>query len=129
MRYYLLLAILSMCGLSVQAQARLTIKNNSQRQMTVKVMQGYGKGTLHETVVIKAYGEVTVRFYSSGTYFTKTKAVLAGKEPIYQKGKSFQVTNDETGYSVLTITYSIKESAVPQVLGGTQISKTEFDQN
>lgn len=115
---------------SANAQARLTIENNSQRTMTVKVMKGYsGKGTLHKTVTISSYDSKTIYFYESGYYFTKTKAVLNGKEPIYQKGQPFQVTNDETGYSVMTLTFTIKESAVPQVTGGKRISKAEFDQD
>ena len=114
---------------STQAQATLTIQNNSQRNMTVKVMRGTTQGSLHKMVTIAPFGSATVNFYETGNYFTKTKAVLAGKDPIYQKGKYFHVTNDDTGYSVLTITYTIKESAVPQATGGTPISKTEFDQN
>ena len=55
--------------------------------------------------------------------------MLKGKDPVYQKGRPFQVTNDENGYSVLTLTFSIRESTVPQVAGGKQISKLEFDQN
>ncbi len=112
------------------AQARLTIENNSMRTMTVKVMQGYsGKGTLHETVTIGAYGSKTVYFSNSGYYFTKTKAVLQGKDPVYRKGQPFEVTNNSSGYSVMTLTFSIKESSVPQATGGKQISKTEFEQN
>jgi hypothetical protein len=114
----------------VSAQARLTIENNSTRNMTVKVMQGYsGKGTLHETVTIGAYSSETVYFSESDYYFTKTKAVLKGKDPVYRKGQPFEVTNNSSGYSVMTLTFSIKESTVPQATGGKQISKTEFDQN
>jgi hypothetical protein len=122
--------ILLLLSLTVHAQARLTIENNSKRSMTIKVMKGYsGKGTLHETATIEAYSSQTIYFAESGSYFTKTKAILKGKEPVYQKGKPFDVTNDYSGYSILTIKFSIKESNVPQVTGGKQISKTEFDQN
>ncbi|WP_312195258.1 hypothetical protein [Epilithonimonas vandammei] len=113
----------------VKAQARLTVENNSQRSMTVKVMKGTGKGTLHKTVTISSFGSETIYFSESGQYFTKTKAVLKGKDPVYQKGQPFQVTNDETGYSVMTLTFSITESSIPQITGGKQISKSEFDQN
>lgn len=113
----------------LQAQARLTVENNSQRSMTVKVMKGSGKGTLHKTVTISSYGRETVYFSESGQYFTKTKAILKGKEPVYQKGQPFQVTNNQRGYSIMTLTFSIKESSVPQLSGGIQISKSEFDQN
>lgn len=112
----------------LQAQAKLTIENNSQRTMTVKVMKGVRKGVLHKKVIIQSYGRETIYFSQSGYYFTKTKAVLNGKEPVYEKGKGFQVTNDATGYSVMTLTFSIKETAVPQV-NGERISKSEFDQD
>jgi hypothetical protein len=126
----LIIAFLSFVSNTLSAQARLTIENNSMRSMTVKVMQGYsGKGTLHETVTISAYSSETVYFSNSGYYFTKTKAVLKGKEPVYRKGQPFEVTNNSSGYSVMTLTFSIKESSVPQATGGRQISKSEFDQN
>lgn len=113
----------------VKAQARLTVENNSQRSMTVKVMKGTEVGTLHEIVSIGAFDSKTIYFSESGNYFTKTKAVLGNKPPVYQKGKPFQVTNNDRGYSVMTLTFSIKESAVPQIMGGKQISKSEFDKN
>lgn len=114
----------------LSAQARLTIENNSQRSMTIKVMEGYSEdSSLHETITISSYGSKTIYFSKSGYYFTKTKAVLSGKDPVYQKGQPFQVTNNSSGYSVMTLTFSIKESDRPQVTGGIQISKTEFDKN
>ena len=96
--------------------------------MTVKVMQGVGAGALHETVSISAWGSETVYFSNSGTYFTKTKAVLLQRDPVYKKGKAFRVTNDASGYSVLTLTFTIKESAVMQSSGQT-ITKADFDRN
>jgi hypothetical protein len=127
------LAVLWLCCFAptdLSAQARLTIENNSGRNMTVKIMAGTGESaSLHEMVTISPYGESTVYFSRTGYYFTKTKAVVNGKEPVYQKGQPFHVTNDDTGYSVMTITFTIKESAVPQVSGGKQISKQEFDRN
>jgi hypothetical protein len=126
----LIIAFLSLIANTLSAQASLTIENNSMRSMTVKVMQGYsGKGTLHETVTIAAYSNETVYFSNSGYYFTKTKAVLKGKDPVYRKGQPFEVTNNSSGYSVMTLTFSIKESSVPQATGGKQISKSEFEQN
>lgn len=129
-KYTLITTILLLVSFAVKAQASLTIENNSMRSMTVKVMKGYnGKGTIHETVTVSAYGSETVFFSESGYYFTKTKAVLKGKDPVYRKGQPFEVTNNSSGYSVMTLTFSIKESAVPQATGGKSISKTEFDQN
>ncbi len=98
--------------------------------MAVKVMKGRnGKGRLFQKVNIGPYGNETVYFYESGNYFTKTKATVSGKDPVFRRGKSFYVTNDETGYSVMTLTFSIKESSVPQATGGQAISKQEFEQD
>jgi len=120
---------LFLISIAVNAQARLTIENNSMRQMTVKVMKGSsGKGALHESVTISAYGSETIYFTETGYYFTKSKAILNGKDPVYKKGKSFKVINGTDGYSVLRLTFTIKESAVAASTGQT-ISKSEFDQN
>lgn len=112
------------------AQARLTIINQSQREMTVKVMKtDAGKDILHDRISITALGSQTVYFSETGDYFTKTMAVLSGRDPVYQKGQPFKVYVGRDGYSVMTLTFSITESAVPLVTGGKQISKQEFDQN
>lgn len=123
--------ILVLCFVSVNlfAQARLTIENKSQREMIVKIMKGISKGNLHKTIHIRPYSNGTVYFSESGQYFCKTKAVLRDKKPVYQKGQPFKVINDHTGYSVMTLTFSIKESNIPQITGGKTISKSEFDQN
>lgn len=126
----LTLLLLAIIGITANAQARLTVVNKSARVMTVKLMKGYNdRGTLKETVNINAYESRLIYFSEGGTYFTKTKAIIAGKEPMYRRGQSFQVTNDSDGYSILTLTFVIKESIIPQASGGKQISKTEFDQN
>ena len=126
----LLFLLLVFSSTAIAQQASLTIENRSIRSMTVKIMKGSsGKGTLFTTITISANSKETVYFSQTGYYFTKTKAVLNGKDPVYQKGQPFKVVNDDTGYSVLTLTFVIKESAVPQVTGGQQISKSEFDQN
>lgn len=130
MKHIVLFIFTVYISFNLSAQARLTIENNSTRSMTVKVMRGSsGKGTLHEIVSIGANASKTVYFSHSGYYFTKTKAVLKGKDHIYRKGQPFSVTNDDTGYSIMTLTFSITESTIPQVSGGKSISKTEFDQN
>lgn len=127
--FTVLLTIFTLISNNSYSQANLTIENNSKRSMTVKVMKGFGTGDLFQTVTISPFGSSTVYFSESGYYFTKTKAVLSGKDPIYRKGESFEVTNDSRGYSVLTLTFSITESSVPRATGGKQISKTEFDKN
>lgn len=115
---------------SSSAQARLTIENKSQRFMTVKIMKGDTiHNSLHKMVTISANKSSTVYFSQTGYYFTKTKAELDKKEPVYQKGEPFEVVNDSRGYSVMTITFTIKETEVPEVLGGKRITKTEFDKD
>ena len=111
------------------SQATLTIENNSKRNMTIKIMKGNNSSSdLFETITINPFQSRTINFYDSGYYFTKSKAILSGKDPVYQKGQPFFVTNDETGHSVMTISFLIKESNVPQI-SGKQISKSEFDKN
>jgi hypothetical protein len=87
-----------------------------------------GDGTLFKEVTVGAYQNETIEFYASGRYFTKTKATLKGKEPVYEKGKTFEVVNDSRGYSVMTLTFSIKESSIP-VTSGKKITKGEFEKN
>lgn len=112
------------------AQARLVIKNNSIRFMTVKVMKSdTGNGSLHKIVEIPAHTSETIYFSETGYYFTKTKAILTGKKPKCEKGESFRVYNGSDGYSVLTLTFTITESNVLQASGGEEISQKEFDQD
>jgi|JI6StandDraft_1071083.scaffolds.fasta_scaffold34409_4 hypothetical protein len=126
---FFLLLLITFSYTTIKAQARLTIENDSKRYMTVKIMEGYGSGSLYKSVTISPYASSTIYFSESGYYFAKTMAILNGSEPVYRKGNPFKVTNDDTGYSVMTLTYSIRESSVPQVTGGKQISRTEFDMN
>lgn len=52
-----------------------------------------------------------------------------GKRPICRKGKPFRVVNENTGYSVIKLIFSIRETKVPQITGGETISESEFDQD
>lgn len=128
-KFLLVFLLLFLFAVTTSAQARLTVQNNSGRLMTVKVMKGSNTGVLHDILTVEPWSSNTVYFSTSGTYFTKTKATVSGRDPVYRKGGLFQVTNDKTGYSVMTLSFSIKESSVPQVTGGKLISKSEFDQN
>ncbi len=114
---------------NLNAQARLTIENNSQRQMKVKIMKKGSVSSLFEVIEISSYKSHTVYFHESGTYFTKTKATIKGKDPICKKSQNFKVVNDETGYSILTLTFSIKESKTPISSGGQTISNSEFEKD
>jgi hypothetical protein len=115
--------------INVKSQANLTIENNSQRVMTVKIMKGMYSPELYKTVTISAHRSVKINFNETDYYFTKSKAILEGKDPVYMKGDPFEVINDYRGYSELTITYSITESTIPMSSGGKKISKAEFDKN
>lgn len=57
----------------------------------------------------------------------KTKATYPNKKPVYKKGDPFKVYVGSDGYSVLTISFTIKESALPDSMGGKQISESEFE--
>ena len=126
---WLLLVTTSLISMQSLSQATLEIQNNSGRTMRLKVMEvDGGDGTLYKEVTISAYQNEIIEFYASGRYFTKTKATLNGKEPVYEKGKAFEVVNDSRGHSVMTLTFSIRESSIP-VTSGKKISKGEFDKN
>jgi hypothetical protein len=115
---------------AAHAQARLIINNQSQRDMTVKVVRTTPfEDSLHTTMSVAPHGEQTIGFSQPGEYFLKTMATLAGRDPIYQRGSTFRVYIGPDGYSVLTITFTIVESATPQVMGGKQISRQDFERD
>lgn len=119
-----------MINAKIMAQARLKINNNSQREMTVKVMRDlYYSDELHEIVEIGPYESKTIFFSTTEDYYTKTKAVSPGRNPVYRKGSPFNVYNGSDGYSVLELTFTIIESNTPEITGGKQISKEEFEKN
>ena len=125
----LILFLFTISTFSLFSQAKLEIKNNSGRYITVKIMKGYGSGSLYKTVNVSAYDTRVVYFSYTDDYYTKTKASLLGKDPVYEKGEPFRVVNDDTGYSVITLEFSITESNIANVIGGKRISKAEFDQD
>lgn len=89
MKKILFTGILCLLSNVVSAQARLTIENNSQRQMTVKVMRGINKGRLHKKVQIPPYGEEIIYFSKSGQYFCKNKSCIYGEETNMSQRKTF----------------------------------------
>lgn len=111
--------------------AELQIINKSQRFLTVKVMkQTPGDGaSMYSTVTIGSQSNKTVNIDETGDYYLKTKAVSSGTEPVYKKGNPFKVYVGSDGYSVLTVTFSIQESALPDPQSGYQISPSEFENN
>ena len=105
---------------SFSQQASLTIVNNSQRSMSVKVMRGSsGKGQLHEKVTIYANSSETVYFSQSGNYFTKTKATINGRDPICRKGKPFKVAITAVMRKLLIRANSVLKRGVSYQVRGT----------
>jgi hypothetical protein len=123
--FVLSLAMLHFCDAQ---SAELHIKNNSGRTMLIKIMNS-NTNRLYRTLRLSAYENVTEYFSETNKYYCKTEARKQGSESIYEKGKAFEVYVGRDGYSVLTITFSVSESNSPNVLGGSRISKDEFDRN
>ncbi len=107
--------------------AELRIQNNSERQLTLKVMTGEGKK--HATTHVGSNSVKTIDIYRSGSYYLKIKATYPKRKPVFKKGIPFRVRVGKDGYSVLTISYSIKESALPNPMSGEQISESEFEKD
>lgn len=128
----LLLSIILLCFqvAAIAQQARLDIRNNSDRFMEIKVMQySYAAEVLYRKVSVAPRATESVYFPQTGNYFLKSKAIYQGKNPIYKKGKEFNVYVGDDGYSVLTITYSITESNSFNPTEGKQISEAEYEKN
>lgn len=101
---------------------------NAIEQASLEFVNNY-KASLYKSLIIKPYGIGKAYFNESGKYFAKTKATMRSKDPIFQKESPFDVVNDEIGYSILTLTFSINESSIPQVIGGKGITQSEFEKN
>lgn len=126
---FLSILFLTFISIGIKAQATLKIVNDSERQMTVKIMKSnYYDASLFKTVRISAFSEETVRFYTSGYFFNKTKAEKRGRDPIFTKDDEYKVYYGTDGYSVMTLTYSIYESE-EQSSSGTSISEAEFNRD
>ena len=112
------------CSYKASAKASLTIQNRSSYTLTVKIMRTNGRG-LYQTVLISPKSSSTVSFYSSDTFYTKTKA-SKGMETLYKKSGMFSIQCDEEGYSQATLEFFVSSGG-----GGTGqgISKAEFESN
>lgn len=130
MKSLLFFLLLSTLSITVNAQANLTIENDSDRKMFVKLMEGKGKkATLYSMVVINAHESQIVNFSKTGHYFTKMMAELEGRETMYQKGSPLKIVNDAKGFSVLKLKFTIKESKIPMSSGGEKITREEYELN
>ena len=130
MRSLLFLLILTGLSLKANCQANLTIENDSDRKMFVKLMEGKGKkSTLYSMVVINAHETQIVNFSKTGFYYTKMMAELEGRETVYQKGKPMKIISDSKGYTKAKLVFTIKESKIPMASGGEKITREEYELN
>lgn len=107
------------------ANASITIMNRSDYSLTVKIMKTGGRG-LYRTVNISPRSSNTVSFYSTDSYYTKTKATKGGliPETLYRKTSAFSVQCDENGYTEGTLEFYVSSGAGGS---GQGISKSEFE--
>jgi hypothetical protein len=124
---YISLLLFTFPFIKIQAQAQLTVDNQSNRTLYIKVMQK--GGGYHTSMTVEPYGRTATTFSETGNYYLKTKAVWQGREPIYKKGEAFNIYNGSAGYSVLTLTVQIQESNSYNPTDGATISRSEFDRN
>ena len=108
----------------ISAQARLEVKNNSERNLYVKIMQK--GGGLFATMTVSPYSSDTQYFEETGYYYLKTKGTKRGLRAVHKKGNAFKVYNGTDGYSVMTVTYSISGGVSAD---GREISEEEFNRN
>ena len=110
------------------SRASITIRNNSDYHLAVKILKTGGRG-LYRTVYVSAKSSELVTFSSNDTYFTKAKAVrrgLFGNETIYRRGSSFDVQNDIEGYTEGTLDFYVTTG---NGVNGQGISESEFEKN
>lgn len=120
---------LTMAAHTASAQARAVVNNNSGRDMAVKVMALDGSfQSLFARTSISAHGAETVYFDRTGIYYLKTMATAPGRKPVYKMGEPFRVYVGSDGYSVITFTFTIVESAGPSG-DGKEITPQEFERD
>ena len=133
-RQYFIILFLIYSFQSFSQQASLTIKNKSDRYLTVKVMKGTErKSVLHKIDSVAPKSSQIIFFDESGLYFTKTQAVLINKDDsslndtLYSKSNPFQVISDKRrGFSNITIEFKVKESKKPDKVA-MPITRKEYD--
>jgi hypothetical protein len=122
---FLSLLLISVASIAYLHPAELRIKNDSQRQLTVKVMTAAGQR--YAVASVESDSTETIDIHKTGEYYLKTKATLKGRQPVFRKGNPFKVYVGVDGYSVLTVTFSIQESDLHDPMSGRQISESEFE--
>lgn len=121
------------CNIITAQNATITIKNKSERHLTVKLMHGSDrKNVLYKTDSIAPKETIVFDVFETGFYFTKTRAILydnkdaAKNDTIYSKDRPLQLVSDKKrGHSNVTIEYKIKET---KKNSSTSINRIEFEQ-
>lgn len=114
--------------------ASLTVKNESDRILKIRVMKGpEKKATLFATDSIVPKGAQVVAITETRMYFTKTMAILINKkdaaknDTVYSKDRPFLVKADaKRGYDNIIYTYSIEETRKTQ--SSASITQKEYKQ-
>ena len=125
-KFLSIIAFLFICVVTYAENATLTIRNNSHRNLTIKLMKL--SGGVYQTVFIGPRNSRIVNFYQSGYFYTKVKAERNQFDTMYSKGEVFYIQNDNRGYSENELTFTIIESKYPQS-SGERISKSEFEKD
>ena len=88
-----------------------------------------GKGVFTDSIVIASNSTDTILISKPGAYFLKTKAIMEGKDTIFQKGRAFQMYIGVRGASEITMTFTIKEDKSRDASEGVLINRREYEQN
>lgn len=101
--------------------ARLTFKNRSDYDMTLRIVYSYGG--LYRVVSLPAHSSSLVTFSTSNTFRLKIKAVAMGVASYHDGGK-FSVTCTDTEWTEGEISFSLSVNGTGL---GPSISKAEFE--
>ena len=135
MKHLSLLALalcLILCNYASAQNSTITIKNKSDRYLTVKLMHGLEKkADVFKTDSVGPKGTVVFNVYETGWYFTKLRGIQYDKkhpennDTIYSKDRPIQLVSDKKrGYTNLTIEFSVKEA---KNNGSVSITRKEYD--
>ncbi len=112
--------------------ATITIKNKSDRCLSVKLMHGpEKKAVLYKADSVGPKSTIVFDVNETGLYFTKLRAILYDKkkpennDTLYSKDRPIQVISEKKrGYSNVTIEFKVKESTNE---GSVAITRKEYD--
>ncbi len=118
-----------------QDHATMTIKNQSERYLTVKLMKGNDRKYEHmKTDSVMPKGAQVFYMTETGQYFTKCQAVLINKkdpsknDTIYSKDKPFLIRADaKRGYTNIIYEFTVEENKKSS--GATSITSKEYKGN